>query len=194
MFGDPYGGWSFGPRYLIPATAVIVPGIGVFLQKWGKNFIGIMMFFSLVGYSVWLATIGAMTTNAIPPKQETMYLATPIPYTYQYNLDFIDKNFSSSLIFNMFLNNQITVDSFVKIYVGLVMVLITILYGASLCSDSKRKININFKEWNIKFPQIKLPVFIKKSSNQTTDQSAVTPLPVQPSVRTIIKRTRRNKK
>ncbi len=194
MFGDPYGGWSFGPRYLIPATAVIAPGIGVFLQRWGKNSVALLVFYGLVVYSVWLATIGAMTTNSIPPKQEAMYLSTPIPYTYQYNLDFIQSNFSSSLIFNMFLKNQITVDSYVKIYIGLVMVLITILYGAHLYSDSKRKIKINFKEWNIKFPRIKLPVFIKKSSNQTTDQSAVTPLPVQPSVRTIIKRTRRNKK
>lgn len=204
MFGDPYGGWSFGPRYLIPATAVISPGVGVFLQRWGKNPVGVLVFTGLVGYSVWLATIGAMTTNAIPPKQETMYLSTPIPYTYQYNLDFIEKNFSSSLVFNLFLKNHITVGSYVYIYSGTILTLIAILYLSYLYSEKQIKLGTHYENWlsrdrrfrlaNLKLPGVKFPVLSREAPLSINEQTKIKPLPVQPTVKKTAKKTRRKKK
>jgi hypothetical protein len=137
MFGDPYGGWSFGPRYMIPATAVMSPGIGVFLQRWGKNIWAGIIFFGFAGYSVWLSTIGAMTTSAIPPKQESMYLTSPIPYTYQYNLDFIEKNFSSSLVYNLVFTNFMNVTNYIYMYVTIIMLISVGLYLNFRYSESR---------------------------------------------------------
>ncbi len=204
MFGDPYGGWSFGPRYLIPATAVITPGIGVFLQRWGKNIIGFLAFYGLAGYSIWLGTIGAMTTNAIPPKQETMYLTTPIPYTYQYNLDFIDNNFSSSLIYNVLLKDQITVWTYVYFYVGFIIGLTIVLYGLYIYSERQKSTdhffsqkfnNISWiKKYRYSFPKMTLPLLFKNKSLDQNNQLQVKPLPVQPTVKMRPKKIRRKKK
>src|SRR5205085_877722 len=80
MFDDPWGGWSFGPRYLLPAEALLVTCIGPVIQKYKQNWFFICVFLFLASYSVWVASLGALTTNAIPPKQEAMALVSPIPY------------------------------------------------------------------------------------------------------------------
>ena len=37
MWGDPWGGWAFGTRYLIPAFALMSIPIGMALNKYGKK-------------------------------------------------------------------------------------------------------------------------------------------------------------
>jgi hypothetical protein len=209
MFGDPYGGWSFGPRYMIPATAVISPGLGLFLQRWGKNLIAFFLFFALAGFSVWLGTIGAMTTNAIPPKQESIYLVTPIPYTYQYNLDFIDKNFSSSLAYNLFLNHFMTVSNYVSVYVGIVMLMLFGLYFSFFFSETNNVYYEKLKKslrLSVFISRVKFVNKLNKSSDeeltfsndntvgsQTSLERVLTPQPVQPTVKNNNKKARRKK-
>lgn len=208
MFGDPYGGWSFGPRYMIPAAAVIAPGIGVFLQKWGRNFLIAIGFFVMAGYSIWLATVGAMTTNAIPPKQEAMFLSTPIPYTYQYNLDFINKNFSSSLFYNVVLDGVVSVAQYVNFYVGTVISMTALLYAAFLVSQSSRsvpvmnlrnKFNLRFKTPAFQMPTMNGFGFRKAIVHQlpdkveATQEQTVTVKEIQPSVKKLKKTTTRKR-
>lgn len=195
MFGDPYGGWSFGPRYMIPATAMVAPGIGVFLQKWGKNILIVAAFFVTAIYSIWLATVGAMTTNAIPPKQVAMYLSNPIPYTYQYNLDFVNQNISSSLVYNLFINQFLSVSQYVNIFVGTILVLIAGLYLTFVLKSTEWKFAFP-KLPIILFPKLSLPklrnIFVKRV--QSDQEVAVAPLPVQPTVKKAAKsRNRRTK-
>lgn len=128
MFGDPWGGWSFGPRYLIPATAVLCSGIGIAVSKFGKKWFFIILFFLLLFYSVAVSSLGALTTNAIPPKIEAIHLDNPIPYTYEYNLELINKNFTGSLVYNVLLSGQMTARSYLYIYIGLVFGLLGIIY------------------------------------------------------------------
>lgn len=191
MFGDPYGGWSFGPRYLIPATAAMAPGVGFFIQKWGKNILAALVFFVTAGFSIWLSTVGAMTTSAIPPKQESIYLLNPIPYTYQYNLDFIDQNFSSSLFYNFVLSNVMNVSQFVTLYSSIIIGFAGILYLTFILNESNRTIALPHLQ--IKLPGIKrlsLPAFsfTKKTSIETVPE-------ITPSLKKIkvVKRKRRNK-
>ena len=108
MFGDPYGGWSFGPRYLIPSTAILAAGFGVALSRFRTNIFFATVVLATLAYSIWIASLGALTTNAIPPRVEAVNLPNPVPYTYEYNLQHLEKNISSSLLFNIHFSRFMT--------------------------------------------------------------------------------------
>ncbi len=112
MFIDPWGGWAFGPRYLIPSAAVLAGGLGYLLLKWAKKPVFIIIFFLLFTYSVGISVLGALTTNSIAPKVEAEQFKPAIPYTYEYNLKFIDNNRSGNLLYNSWLYNYLTLKSF----------------------------------------------------------------------------------
>lgn len=131
-FGDPWGGWSFGSRYLIPASALACAGIGVAIQKYKKNYIFILIFLVLLVYSVSVSSLGAMTTSAIPPKVEAVALVEPIPYTYEYNLNLMGENKSSSLFYNIFFYNATSFKSYLIGYIAAVVMLTEALYILSV--------------------------------------------------------------
>ncbi|CAN5169661.1 hypothetical protein BH11PAT1_BH11PAT1_8000 [soil metagenome] len=124
MFGDPWGGWSFGPRYLIPAAAVLCAFIGVAALTFRKSVVFLSSFTFLLAYSVGISSIGAMSTNAIPPKVEAIALATPIPYTYEYNLHLLSLNKSSSLLYNFFVSSFMPTSTYVISFFTLTLVFI----------------------------------------------------------------------
>jgi len=136
-FGDPWGGWSFGPRYLIPAAALLSIGIGVAVQKFKRNAIFICIFLILLIYSVFVSSLGAMTTSAIPPKVEAIHLNNPIPYTYNYNLEFVEKNKSSSLLYNIFFYNFSSFKGYLVGYITAVSILVAGIYILMLRSKSE---------------------------------------------------------
>jgi len=128
MFLDPWGGWAFGPRYLIPVSALLSIFIGFSVNRYKTNPLFVCLFLVLLTYSLWVNILGALTTNEIPPQVEAVNLITPIPYTYEYNLQLLQKNFSSSLIFNLFLINKLPAKIFFYIYVGVALALTSGLY------------------------------------------------------------------
>lgn len=100
MFGDPWGGWSFGPRYLIPAASLLSLFAAFSLTtEWSSGLYRIV-FFAVGVYSVAISTLGAVTTLSIPPKVEALQLSTYIPYTYEYNFTLLKQGVSSSLVYN----------------------------------------------------------------------------------------------
>ncbi|MBP7832484.1 MAG: glycosyltransferase family 39 protein [Candidatus Levybacteria bacterium] len=121
MFGDPWGGWSFGPRYLIPSAALLSASIGIILTRYNRNFIVIPVFLALFAYSAFISSTGALTTNAIPPKVEAVNLPTPIPYTYEYSFQMLEKNQMSSLMYNLYFPNMLTAWSYTYIYSGVII-------------------------------------------------------------------------
>lgn len=139
MFGDPWGGWAFGPRYLIPAAGIICIGIAKALEKFGKNIIFASIFIILAGYSIYINMLGAMTTSMIPPRVEAIALPNPIPYTYQYNLNLLQSNFSSSLVYNFFLNGKITNTDYIYLCSALAMAVILASYLIIVLSTSKKE-------------------------------------------------------
>ncbi len=124
MFGDPWGGWSFGPRYLIPSIGLLSIGLGYLLTKVGKNPFIIILFIVLTLYSIGINVLGSVTTNLLPPKVEAENLAVPVPYTFMYNNDLAEKNISGILVYNMFLRDFINVKSYIYIYTLLISVVI----------------------------------------------------------------------
>jgi hypothetical protein len=83
----------------------------------------------LAFYSLKVNALGALTTSNIPPKVEADHLQVPIPHTYAYNQQLLNKNNqSSSLVYNLF-TNVFTASQYYYLYltavslVGLVLLL-----------------------------------------------------------------------
>ena len=106
MWGDPYGGWAFGSRYLIPSYAILSIFLALALTNLRKNSLFLLIFFIITSYSIAVNTLGAITTSANPPKVEAVPLSqiTGIPekYTYERNFDFLVNYGSKSFIFQSF--------------------------------------------------------------------------------------------
>jgi hypothetical protein len=104
MWGDPYGGWAFGSRYLIPSYALLSIGIAAFLHRFSKNGFLLLLFLMAVLFSVSVNTAGAITSSRNPPKAEVLNLekVTGIvqKYTVDRNFDMLRANRSKSFIFN----------------------------------------------------------------------------------------------
>ncbi|OGD93453.1 hypothetical protein A2697_00560 [Candidatus Curtissbacteria bacterium RIFCSPHIGHO2_01_FULL_41_44] len=142
MFGDPWGGWSYGPRYLIPTAAILSLGIGPAFHKFKKKLPIIILAFFIIAYSVSVNALGALTTAAVPPKGEAQNLASPIPYTFQYNLQLLEKNFSSSLVYNLYFFNLISAKYYLIYYIAVVSLLIFML-GVGSYKEKEEKIDEN---------------------------------------------------
>ncbi len=129
MFGDPWGGWAFGPRYLIPSAALVCAGLGIFIQKINRNLLFNVLFWSLLIYSVFLSTLTAVTTQAIPPKVEAKGYPLHILYTHELNLQQVYLNQSSNLWYNVFLKPQnISLYFYWKAYATLVIFIMSFIY------------------------------------------------------------------
>lgn len=130
MFSDPWGGWSFGPRYLIPAAALLSSVTGVALSKLRGQLLFKILFIGFLSYSIFVNSLGVLTTSSIPPKVEAVNLPSKIPYTYKYNIQLLNQNRSSSLFYNLYLKNFISVKTFLNLFsvsVLSLMVLVCIL-------------------------------------------------------------------
>ncbi len=106
MFGDPWGGWSFGPRYLIPTAGILAIFLGVSLSRYRHNLIFALLFLVLAGYGITVNLLGALTTNAVPPRVEAVHFLKPIPSTYEYNAQLLDKGFTSSLVYSLYFQHH----------------------------------------------------------------------------------------
>ena len=87
-------------------------GVGVAVQKFKANPLFLLIFLSILIYSISINVLGALTTNAIPPKVEAQNLAVPIPYTYQYNLQLVDQNNSFSIFYNFLANRYLSLREY----------------------------------------------------------------------------------
>lgn len=109
-FGDPYGGWSYGPRYMIPAMSALSLFIGMWLTKVNHYLWARIVTFFLFALSSAIALLGALTTNLVPPKVEAVPLH--IRYDFLANLTYITKGTTGDFIYNQFLNHTITLTAY----------------------------------------------------------------------------------
>jgi hypothetical protein len=139
MFGDPWGGWSFGPRYLIPSIALFSTGIGFFLSRTLRNPFIIILFVGALIYSTVVNSLGSATTNLVPPKVEALNLAVTVPHTYLYNIQLAEQGKSGVLIYNLFLKNIINVKEYIYAYSALIIFLILSLYFTAIILTKKAR-------------------------------------------------------
>lgn len=103
MWGDPYGGWAFGSRYMIPAYAIASIGLAFFLTRFRKNIVILLIVLGIAGYSTFVNTVGALTTNRIPPKVQVLSLEEQTGrrqrYTFTRGMEMLNENRSKSFVF-----------------------------------------------------------------------------------------------
>lgn len=128
MFNDPWGGWAFGPRYLIPASALLCSALGYSITLYGKKLLFALIFLPSLWYSIYLNFAGAITTSVVPPSVYTQNLVDKIHDNYKYNFGLIEKNKSSSLIYNAFLSKYLTLKNYLYLLSLSGATIITIIY------------------------------------------------------------------
>ena len=116
MWGDPWGGWAFGSRYLIPGYALICIFLSLVLSRFRKNLVFLSIFFIVGIYSLSVNTLGALTTNRVPPKIEVQALEELSNKKERFS---IDRNWEhlntyglKSFVFNAFANQIISAGQY----------------------------------------------------------------------------------
>lgn len=122
-WNDPWGGWAFGPRYLIPSLALLSLYIGQFLTCQKNRHIFRSIFYLLFVYSAGVALLGALTTNAVPPKVEAVYLHTK--YNFLLNIGYLLSDKSSSFLYNTYFSKYVTLGQY---FVFILMCLAIVVY------------------------------------------------------------------
>ncbi|MFM2330696.1 MAG: hypothetical protein RLZZ26_203 [Candidatus Parcubacteria bacterium] len=135
-WGDPWGGWAFGPRYLIASMPWFALFVSVFLTTFTRTwaaFLARSAAFILFMYSLAISLLGVLTTNAIPPKAEAALL--PIhEYNYFLNFDYLRAGKSSSFMYNTYLSHDLTLPGFFML-LYIILVLIALV---TLCVTKKK--------------------------------------------------------
>lgn len=128
-WGDPWGGWAYGPRYLIPTMAYFSIFAALWLTKIRYQLVGRILAFMLFAYSAAIGLLGAITTNQVPPKVEADFLK--MQYNFLLNIEhYLLKDRSSSYVYNKFFAGDITLlQYFIYIYFLLVIMAYLILFA-----------------------------------------------------------------
>lgn len=112
MWSDPWGGWAFGSRYLIPAYAILSIFTAYLISIFNKRDFFLVVLFAVISYSVAINTLGALTSSLNPPKVEADYIAREskqeFKYTYARNIDFLNNNGTKSYFYNTYLSKFIS--------------------------------------------------------------------------------------
>jgi hypothetical protein len=124
MWGDPYGGWAFGGRYLIPFYALACILLGLMIDKWRKNVLFMLVISIIFFFSVYVNTIGALSTSRNPPLPEILALekltGKEQKYTYERNKDFLLANYSKSFVYQSFAKRYFTTFEYMIVVAGLI--------------------------------------------------------------------------
>lgn len=114
-FADPWGGWAFGPRYLIPTMSIGAVLVGYGLTHMRFRFLGKVIASLLFIFSSFVAFMGALTTTMLPPKVEADYLKLDygIPLVWEY----LNANRTGSFVYNNYLATHLSLFDLTSLFV-----------------------------------------------------------------------------
>ncbi len=136
-WGDPWGGWSYGTRYLIPSMAILSLFAGYWFVHSPKAWISRILALPFFAYSSAVALVGVLTTNAVPPRIEANVLHSK--YNYLFNIDFLKTGKSGSFFYNTYAHNYVSlVQYFEIIYFSVLALFIFVIIIAPLLKLIKR--------------------------------------------------------
>lgn len=124
MWGDPWGGWAFGSRYFIPTYALLAIGIAFALSFWRFSLVALCAFVPLFIFSLWVNTLGAVTTIANPPQVEVLALEKQSrheeKYTFMRNWEFLNEKYqpaigSKAFVYQAWAKEKITARGYHKL-------------------------------------------------------------------------------
>lgn len=134
-FGDPYGGWAFGPRYLVPAMAGLSIFIAIGLTGKRLQIVRKFVFMLLFGLSSAIAIAGAITTNLVPPKVEADFLKLNY-YNFTRNFDLLSRNTSTSYVYNTYFKSHISLMQYAEyIWLSIFVIVVGIVFIAPMFSN-----------------------------------------------------------
>lgn len=141
MWGDPWGGWAFGSRYLVPTYAIMAILISFTLTCIKRNLIFLSFFALVMSYSLFVNTIGAITTSANPPQVEVLNLEKlsghEEKYTYQRNIDYLLNNRSKSFVWQTWGKNFLSATQYFEILYA-ILIIVSWLMVVNLWSKKTR--------------------------------------------------------
>jgi hypothetical protein len=124
-WGDPWGGWAYGPRYLIPTMAVLSMFAADFIASKGFAWLKKILAFILGLYSIAIALLGVLTSNAVPPRIEN----NPLGYNFFRNIKLLEEGQSGSFAYKTFFAGDMTLRTYYAIiFLALVALFIFILF------------------------------------------------------------------
>ena len=139
-WGDPWGGWAYGSRYLIPSMAVLSIFVGIWLNNARHKITASFATFLLFAYSSFIALLGALTTNQVPPKVEADFLK--MKYNFLLNWDYFIDGKSGSFVFNEFASKYMNLQQyFLLIYTPLILIVFALIFIVPLFENIKQKAN-----------------------------------------------------
>lgn len=148
LWGDPWGGWAFGSRYLIPSYAILSIFIAIMLSLWRKKYFLMPAFAFVCFYSVLVNTLGAITTSALPPQVEVLNLeklsGLVQKYTYERNWDLLLSGHSKSFVYQTFLKDYISGFWFYFILAISICAFVTMLLILNMWSKRRLEENGEF--------------------------------------------------
>ncbi len=136
-FGDPWGGWAFGPRYLIPTMAILSIFLAIWLNNTKYKITSRIVAFILFIYSSSIALLGALTTNQVPPKIEADYLH--MKYNFLLNYDYFQDGRSGSFIFNEYASRYVSLQLYFIIIWGVLLGIVLLLLFTPLLFIKKHE-------------------------------------------------------
>lgn len=142
MWGDPWGGWAFGSRYLIPSYAILAIFISIALTRFRKKWLFLVPFWILLTYSIAVNTLGALTTSTNPPQVQILSLEAqsghPQKYTYMRNWDYLLSRGSKSFMYDVFADKYVNAEIYFFLIAGSIGIVATgLLIGVSLKKHEK---------------------------------------------------------
>lgn len=140
VFNDPWGGWAFGPRYLIPGFALASLFLSFAIKKYIKNTIFWVVFSILGIYSIFISLLGAITSNQVPPIREALGIA--MKYNFLQNFDYLKNGISGSFIFNSSIHKYISIEIYFLIIFLICLVLFLTLSVIARQKSIKENITI----------------------------------------------------
>lgn len=145
MWGDPYGGWAFGARYMIPSFAMLAVGCGYLFHYSRKNFLFFIILLPIIIYSLAVNSLGALASNKIPPKIEVLALEAQSGkqerYSYGRAYEFIKSDDSNSFIFNIVAHQYMTALQYYYTTVGVLSVVAIFLMARIVFIESRNHAN-----------------------------------------------------
>jgi hypothetical protein len=125
-FHDPWGGWGFGPRYLVTSMPFMNILVGFWLvdSKWWKK----LLVWPFVMYSSGAALLGAVTKNFLVPNVEKLP-GQIYPSKVWSEFQFLKVNENGTFIFNEFLSHKYSLtEYFIVLWVFVNIIFIIILF------------------------------------------------------------------
>jgi len=141
-FYDPWGGWSYGPRYLISCLPLLAIIIGAAFDHHKKSNIFVISFYIFFLTSFAISLLGALTTNLLPPSvevgREVIFLD---------NLKFLGMAKSSSLLFNWAQTHLNLGLAYLYQYYLVILALFTAILTPIFSYQIIKNIHLHFRSW-----------------------------------------------